>query len=516
MFSYNPQPFVQFFKLVLPLLISFQGLAQKNTAEISLQLSIAEEVKPAHEQDGRLFLYFSATDEFEPRFSSIYTGGIIFAQQISTWEASQQLTLDAEDNWISTAEWGLNNMPYGEYFVQVVWRQNQAYETNSAGNLHSTVQRIELKDNVKIELELSAIIPELSLVEHDLVEVFDYQSKVLSDWWNKPMHIKASVLLPFNYHQQPQQNYVFRYHIGGYGDRYTRVNELVADPLFMKWWTSPEAPQIITVFLDGGGPFGDPYQLDSENNGPYGQALMAELIPSIEQLYSASGKATARYVDGCSTGGWVSLALQLFYPSQFNGCFSYSPDPVDFRFMQLINIYEDENAFYNRAHYLTPSMRDVYGNPQFSVKQEITSENVQGHTYTYLTSGGQWGGWHALFSPKGKDGLPQPLFHPETGMIDHSVAEAWRRYDLLEFLKKNWSRIGPELLGKLYIHTGDMDEFYLNNSIRSLDEYLSKTTAPKSDAILVFSPMKGHCWEYSHRKVLEQIHHKLRSDKNGQ
>lgn len=507
MFTYHIKSIAKLFSSALLLLVSFQLEAQKQTVEVSLQLSIADDVKPMHQQNGRLFLYFSTTDEFEPRYASIYTGGIIFAKQINNWDASQQLTLDGQEEWISTAEWDLKSLPFGAYFVQVVWRQNEAYDANSAGNLYSSVQRVETHENLKIQLKLSEIIPEPKLVEHDLVELFTFQSKVLSDWWNKPMHIKASVLLPHNHRKEPNQNNTFRYTIGGYGDRYTRINDLVADTLFMDWWTSSKAPQIITVFLDGEGPFGDSYQLDSENSGPYGQALIAELIPAIEQRYNTTGKPATRFVDGCSTGGWVSLALQLFYPSQFNACFSYSPDPVDFRFMQLINIYEDENVFYNKAKYLTPSMRDVYGNPQFSVKQEINSENVQGYTNTYITSGGQWGGWHALFSPKGEDGLPQPLFHPKTGLIDHQVADAWRSYDLLEYMKNNWSRLGPEIQGKLFILTGDMDEFYLNNALRSLDDFLKKTTSPKSDAEIVFSPMKGHCWEYTHRKVLEQIHH---------
>jgi S-formylglutathione hydrolase FrmB len=277
----------------------------------------------------------------------------------------------------------------------------------------------------------------------------------------------------------------------------------------MDWWITNEAPQVITVFLDGEGPFGDSYQVDSENNGPYGEALITELIPAIEKQFRIIGSSETRFVDGCSTGGWVSLALQLFYPETFNGCWSYSPDPVSFQRMQLVDIYEDDNAFYNKNGYLRPSMRNGYGEPVFSIKKEIISENVQGYSNSYTTSGGQWGAWNAVYSPKGKDGLPRPVFNPENGEIDKEVAQHWKKYDLLLHVKENWPDLGPKIQGKIYIWTGDMDNFYLNNALRDFDEFIKSTSYPKSDAIIEFSPMKQHCSNYSHREVLEEIWSKV-------
>ena len=137
---------------------------------------------------------------------------------------------------------------------------------------------------------------------------------------------KASVLLPHDY--EINKEYAIRYNVAGYGGRYTRINQLLGNADFMDWWDSDEAPQIINVFLDGEGPFGDSYQMNSDNSGPYGEALINELIPHIESEYRGSESAAMRFVDGCSTGGWVSLGLQLYYPDFFNGVFSYSPDAI--------------------------------------------------------------------------------------------------------------------------------------------------------------------------------------------
>jgi len=495
--------------VLILLLISIQLFAQKETTELNLKITVDKSLKQHFKPNGRLFIYLSKNDAFEPRFSSIYTSGEIFAKNIQDWNSKKALVLKPNEEWISTADWDFKNVPKGNYFIQVVWNQNENPKPNTFGNLYSKTVSIKLDSKQDISVSISQMIPKPSLVEHDLVKLFSYESDLLSKWWNKSMIIKATVLLPSGYDQKSDKKYPVRYNIGGYGERYTRVNNLVEDTQFMNWWTSDEAPQIITVFLDGHGPLGDPYQINSENNGPYGDALINELIPAVENKFNINKSSETRFLDGCSSGGWVSLALQLFYPEHFNGCFSYSPDPVDFRHMQLVNIYEDDNVFYNQANYLRPSMRDINGNPQFSIQEEINSENVQGIDNTFLTSGEQWGGWHAVFSPKGENGFPQPLFDHETGVIDHKVAEQWKKYDLLKFTKENWTELGKKIQGKIFIQTGDMDEFYLNNAVRSFNSFLKQTQSPKSDAKIIFSPMKGHCWEYSHKKVFMQIQNRL-------
>ena len=321
------------------------------------------------------------------------------------------------------------------------------------------------------------------------------------------MYLKAAILLPHGYEEG--KVYPIRYNVAGYGGRYTRINRLLNNPEFMQWWDSEEAPQIITVFLDGEGPFGDSYQMDSENSGPYGQALIEEFIPHIEDIYRGTSSVETRFVDGCSTGGWVSLGLQLYYPDEFNGVFSYSPDAIEFENYQLINIYKDQNAYVNEFGYSRPVMRSTVGEPMLSMKEFIQYENVLGYSDTYLNSGGQFSAHTALYSPKGNNGLPQPLFDPSTGDIDTEVADHWKKYDFKLYTQENWSELGPKLENKIYVWMGDMDHFYLNPATRAFADFIQETDNPKSDAEIVFSPMEGHCTQYSHRKVLEQIQAKL-------
>lgn len=496
--------------LLLLMFLSIQVFAQKETVELNLKIKVDKAIKQNFKSNGRLFVYLSKSNEFEPRFSSIYTSGEIFAKNIEDWSNKKGLAITPDDKWLSTADWDFKNIPKGNYFIQVVWNQNDNPKPNTPGNFYSKPFNVNLESKQEIRISISESVSGPTLVKHKLVNYFSLQSLLLTNWWNRPITLKAAVLLPSGYDDNPDKKYPVRYNIGGYGERYTRVNDLVKDTQFMNWWTSGEAPQIITIFLDGHGPLGDPYQVNSKNNGPYGDALINELIPALENKFNINKSSEARFLDGCSSGGWVSLALQLFYPEYFNGSFSYSPDPLDFRNMQLVNIYEDDNVFYNKTNYLRPSMRDTNGNPQFSIKEEINNENVQGISNTYVTSGEQWGGWHAIFSPKGDNGLPKPLFDSKTGKIDHNVSEQWRKYDLLAYTVANWNELGPKIQSKIFIQTGDMDEFYLNNAVRSYHRFLSQTQSPKSDAKIVFSPTKGHCWEYSHKTVLEQVEERLK------
>ncbi|MFT6203472.1 MAG: hypothetical protein ACI9V1_000619 [Spirosomataceae bacterium] len=497
-------------------LIIFQSAFVYGQSTVNFEVTVAEEVQNGFQSDGRMLIYISTKNNSEPRYQSgMDTESFMFGKNVSNWSESKPLVLNEHSNWTKTGSWGFDKVPNGIYYVQAVWNQSGDKESRSnvAGNLYSEPIKVILGGSTKnVSLRLNQVIESREVVEHPLAKTFKMQSEILTKWWGKPITLMASVLLPNSYDQDSKKGYAVRYNVAGYGGRYTRINRLVGNESFMEWWESADAPQIITVFLDGEGPFGDSYQLDSENSGPYGQALIDELMPKIEKEYGINPSPETRFVDGCSTGGWVSLALQLFYPESFNGCWSYSPDPVSFKKMQLVNVYDDENAFYNKFGYLRPSKRSVEGEPEFSIKQEIYSENVQGTSGTYITSGQQWGAWNALYSPKGTNGLPVPIFDPTTGEIDKTAAENWKKYDLLLHTKNNWMELAPKIAGKINIWMGDMDNYYLNNAMRDFDDYIKSTTSPKSDAIIEFSPTKGHCSNYGHREILEQISIKLQKE----
>src|SRR5437660_11727831 len=100
---------------------------------------------------------------------------------------------------------------------------------------------------------------------------------------------------------------------------------------FRHVWLAGDTPQFILLQLDGAGPYGDPYYVNSANNGPYGDALIQELIPCVEARFRAIGQPRSRFLSGTAAGGRVALALQVFYPDFFHGCWSSDTDLVDFR-----------------------------------------------------------------------------------------------------------------------------------------------------------------------------------------
>ena len=500
--------------LLFASLVAWAASGQQ-TADIHISISVSNELKAKVRSEGRLFVFLSEDAEGEPR-TQLWPMGVkknhIFAKNLK-WDPAKPLEADAGTGMMTTAPFNLGQVPSGTYRLQVLWDQDtQESGLNAPGNVFSEPRNVEITKGQKLEIRLTEVIPPRQLVDDPLVKLVDFTSDTLSKWWKKPVKVKASVLLPAGFYDHPGAKYPVRYNVAGYGGRYTRVNYLVErDPDFFRWWTSDEAPRIINVFLDGEGPFGDSYQLDSDNSGPYGYALTHELIPYIEKQYRGIGTPQSRFVDGCSTGGWVSLALQLYYPDFFNGTWSYSPDAIDFENYQLIDIYKDDNAFYNEWGNQHPVARDLTGDPIVNMKDFIRYENVQGSSDTYLNSGGQFSAHAALYSPKGENGLPKPLFDPQTGKIDHQVAEYWKKYDLKLYLKENWAELGPKLQGKIWIWMGDMDHFYLNPATRAFDEFLKTTENPKSDAYIHFDAMQGHCQQYSHMEVLKMMGAKVKA-----
>ncbi len=484
--------------------------AAQSTHALTLEVSVAEALQAESPTDGRLFVFLSQTRRPSLITSWPSPGLQVYAKNLEGWNSRKGMELLVAEDWPHKADFTLDAIPEGTYYLQAVWdHDREESRLQAPGNLYSPVTEVRVSQDEVFPLTLSESYPPRELVDNRFVQAVELQSKSLSAFWGKEMTVKAAVLLPATWYTQPDRKYPVRYNIAGYGGRYNRVNRLVNDSAFYNWWLSGDAPQIINVFLDGEGPFGDSYQMDSDNSGPYGTNLTKELIPYIEREYRGLGTPASRFVDGCSTGGWVSLALQLYYPDFFNGVWSYSPDAIEFENYQLVNIYTDDNAYVNEWGNLRPLARDLSGDPIMTVGDFLQFENVLGWSDTYVTSGSQFSAHTALYSPKGADGLPAPLFDPHTGEIDRTVAEHWKKYDMKILLQENWPMLGPKLQGKIYIWMGDMDNFFLNPATRAVDEFLKQTANPKSDATVLFEPMAGHCAAFDHREVLEMMGNRI-------
>ncbi|KAI9910577.1 hypothetical protein PsorP6_010019 [Peronosclerospora sorghi] len=89
----------------------------------------------------------------------------------------------------------------------------------------------------------------------------------------------------------------------------------------------------------------NPYYDDYANIGPYGDAITYEFLPFIDKKFRGIGKGWAHDMYGCSTCGWESLAVQVYYPDEYSGCWSFCPDAFDFRRFQQVNLLQNKIAY---------------------------------------------------------------------------------------------------------------------------------------------------------------------------
>jgi hypothetical protein len=269
---------------------------------------------------------------------------------------------------------------------------------------------------------------------------------------------------------------------------------------FYQEWIGPSFPRFVIIEIQHANPFyDDSYAVNSANLGPYGDAINFELLPYIEEKFRCIGQGWSRFTYGGSTGGWEALATQMFYPDMYNGCFAACPDPIDFRAFTVVNIYEDKNAYYLDSKWKRtprPGHRDYLGHVSATLEEMNHRELVLG---TKSRSGDQWDIWEAVYSPVGPDGYPKRIWNKLTGEIDRSVAEYWReRYDLGYILKRDWQTLGPKLEGKIHIYCGDMDNYYLNNAVYFVEEFLKNTTNPFYGGEVDYGDRAEHCWNGDH------------------
>src|SRR5207248_5082780 len=98
-----------------------------------------------------------------------------------------------------------------------------------------------------------------------------------------------------------------------------------------------------------------------------------------------------------------------------------------------------------------------HGREIMTMQEYAHLERVEGYY------GGQMASFEAVFSPRGPDGQPLPLFDRDTGRIDPLVQKYWEdHYDITRLLQRNWSTLGPKLRGRLRSeeHTSELQSPY--------------------------------------------------------
>ncbi len=492
--------------------------------------------------DGRLLLMLSTDPSAEPRFQISDGPGtqLVFGKDVENWTPGQQMHF-------GRAEFGypipsLAKVPAGDYYVQVLLHTYETFEradghtvklpmdngegqqwNRSPGNLLSDPVKITF-DPKRKEANIVTLSKEIPPIEEpedsEYIKHIKIRSELLSDFWGRDMYLGAHVLLPEGWEENKDVKYPlaimhghFPSDFGGWRttppdesmpceysarfgvDCYNKVVQQEAYD-FYRAWTGPDFPRVIAIKIQHANPYyDDSYAVNSENLGPYGDAITYELIPYIEEQFRGIGEGWARFLYGGSTGGWEALAAQVKYPKEYGGCYAACPDPIDFRAYCLVNLYEDQNAYYLDSKFKKterPGRRDSLGQVSSTLRDMNLRELALG---TKSRSGQQWDIWEAVYSPVGPDGYPQRIWDKLTGEINPEVAEYWREnYDLAYIMNRDWAEIGEDLKGKVHIYCGDMDNYYLNNAVYLAEDMLEETTAPYYDGEVAYGDRAEHCW----------------------
>jgi len=529
--------------LIAPLAISV-GFGQASAASAGdaprFSISFPKE-RSAQSLDGRLLLLLSSDPSAEPRMQVNDTprSQMVFGIDVDGMAPGQAVVVD--DAAFGYPVRYLHDVPPGDYIVQVVLHRYETFHRSDGhivklpmdrgegqhwnlapGNLYSTPRKVRVGgsgDSIAIELtqEIAPISdpPDTPWIRHIRI-----QSRLLTEFWGRPMFLSANILVPQGFDTHPNARYplaIFEDHFnpdfGGfrttppdpdlkpdYSERfhisgYNRIQQEEAYKFYQQW-SGPNFPRLLVVQINHANQYyDDSYAVNSANLGPYGDAIETELIPAIEQKFRAIGQGWARFVYGGSTGGWEAMAVQVFYPDHYNGAFIACPDPVDFRAYTTVNLYKDRNAFYlegAHARILQPAMRDYLGHTLATVQGMNQYELALG---SHARSGEQFDIWQAVFGPVGKDGYPQPIFDKVTGEIDKTVAAYWKEhYDLSAILQRDWPKLGPELRGKLHVYCGSADTYFLNSAVYYLEDFLKDTSSPPYEGEVKYGDRAEHCW----------------------
>ncbi|WP_439623049.1 alpha/beta hydrolase-fold protein [Gemmata sp.] len=468
--------------LCLGALVSAQPAAKP--VGVTFRVKIAADQVGKTPESGRVLVGIGPANS-EPDFINYRPPVLpILGADVEAFAADTTVTLDATSDAFPLG--GLEKFPAGEYTVQARFLTNRDINLPDApGNRYSKTQKVKLDPaaGTTVTLTLDAGLGQSEVLPRETAahKYHSVPSKLLSVFHGRPMVYRVGVVLPPNFDKEPEKRYGLVVAIGGFGTRYTSAKGTEPDPRFVQ------------IVPDGAGPFGDPYQVDSANNGPYGAALTTEVIPFIEKTYRCVGTPRSRFTTGGSTGGWVSLALQLFYPDFFNGCWSQCPDSLTFERFELIDLYADANAYTNRFGIERPATRTVDGDTVATVRHECQLERVLGRGGRWELGGRDWASWNATYGPKGKDGRPVPVWDGRTGAIDRAVLDHWKKFDLLLVTKNNWKVLGPKLAGgKVNVWVGDADEYFLNAAVRRFKDATGALKNPKFDGTVMIEARKGH------------------------
>lgn len=448
----------------------FMGLEDLSSAQVSFSLSINKELR-TEPYTGRVYIALAQPGKGEPRLgmSAWFNSPPLFSLDVVDLMPGEAVVLNAEALFHPVP---MADLEAGSWLVQGVARcsPDSPNPGTGAGDLVSEPVAFEFAvgASIQVEVELSRALLAEPFEESERVKLFELTSPLMSEFHGRPFTLRGAVVLPDGWQADGEQRYPIIYQIPGFGGRHTGAFRLAS-----RLEQSPEGDPMrraLHVVLDPSCYRGHSVFADSENNGPWGTALVEDFIPALEAAFRGPEDARYRYVTGVSSGGWSSLWLQVTYPQAFGACFSHVPDPVDFHDFQRINLYRSmENMYVDPEDERRPLARRN-GQIMLWYDEFVGRESVLG-------PGGQIHSFEGVFSRRKADGTPELVFDRETGEVNTEVAKSWERYDIRQQVEEHWGRLKPLLEGRVHVYAGEVDTFFLEGAVVLLQESFKKLDA---------------------------------------
>jgi len=410
----------------------------------------------------------------------------VAAKDVQTWLPGTIVDVDADDLVFPSP---LSAAKPGDYQLQAVLdiAHNYNYSGRSPGDPISDVVTLthwNPGQGIKQTVLLSHTEPDWPspTTNKEKIQSFEFPSQALTAFWGREISIRGLLVTPPSYQAQSAQTFPTVYYTHGFGGQLRDLTSVAED--LLKRMAAKKMPEMIWVLLDESLPTGTHEFADSVNNGPWGTALTSELIPHLEATYHMDRNPNGRFLQGHSSGGWATLWLQTRYPKIFSGTWSTSPDSSDFHDFTGPDLYAPHANLYRKPDGSPyPLVRDK-GKVIATIEQFAKLEQTIG------PYGGQFASFDWVFSPRGPDGRPVPMFNRATGDVDPTVVAYWKdHYDIANLVTRQWPSIGPDLRGKIHVIVGTADTFYLDGAAHKLRAVLD---ALHADAHFTFIPDRSH------------------------
>lgn len=473
--------------LFLFVILTSAAAAQQRLITIRLDTSVQKSLK------GRLYVFSSRDTARGVQDPDPFNPTPTFIVDVQNWKGGETIRITDESKAFPVT---LNQIPAGYYKFAAVLDIDTLERNNTVtpGNYYSKDVQILVKqgEGFDIDLNLNKVIPQRPFKETDQVKLIQLKSELVSGFRKKDAFIKASVILPKSYQQNPSANYPVVFVIPGWGGTHYDVY----NPSIAKRYGFGIGKEKIFVYLnpETSNPFGLHAFIDSRTTGPWGRALVEELIPLIKRTFRTSNQL---FMAGQSSGGYAALWLQLHYPDTFTASWAVSPDPVDFSDFTGVNIYEKKANMYVDAEGKERGMFLMKGEFIGTIKRYALFED-------FLGDGGQMQSFEAAFGLLDQNTRkPRQLYDRNTGIINPQVAKSWKPYDLSLFLEKNYKKLSSRIADKIFLYAGSEDNFLLNRPVALFKQKAAKLNV-KATVELIAGANHWTIWSEDFTKKMHQ------------